>query len=75
MARFLLKLRAAGIARMNMTNKGRMVFRRECELTGTKSAFCPPRHGKAVFRTSAVSLAYITRAGGGVGRSQEYTAK
>lgn len=38
MARFLLKLGAAGRTRMNMTSKGRRVFRRGCELTGTKSA-------------------------------------
>jgi hypothetical protein len=25
---------------MNMTTKGRTVFRRECELTGTKSVWC-----------------------------------
>ena len=75
MAHFLLKHGVAGKTRMNMTSKGRTVFRRECELTGTKSALRRPRHGKAVFRTSAGSLAYITGSGGGVGRSQEYTAK
>ena len=34
-----------------------------------------PKHGKAAFRPSGVSLAYITRPGGGWRRSQEYTAK
>ena len=28
---------------MNMTSNGWTVFRRECELTGTQSAFCPTR--------------------------------
>jgi len=38
LACFLLRLGAARIQKMNMTNEGRTVFRRKCELTGTKSA-------------------------------------
>jgi hypothetical protein len=45
LARYLLRLGAAGITRMNMTTKGRTVFRRTCELTGTKSARGPDQVG------------------------------
>ena len=34
-----------------------------------------PKHGKAAFRPSGVSLAYMTRPGGGWRRSQEDTAR